>query len=67
MRTLDLSDNVLVKEHLRHLVGGHTCPINERIFQFAFPERPGSLALFLVCSCCYCCCKSGGAVTVAGC
>jgi len=47
MRTLDLSDNVLVKEHLRHLVGGHTCPINERIFQFAFPERPGSLALFL--------------------
>ena len=44
----DLSDNELAKVHIRHLVGGNS-PIahDERLYRFAFPERPGALQNFL--------------------
>jgi threonine dehydratase len=46
--TLDLTDDELAKEHLRHLVGGHSeLARNERLFRFQFPERPGALMRFL--------------------
>lgn len=45
---LDLTDNELAKLHIRHLVGGHNKEvINERVFRFEFPERPGALFNFL--------------------
>lgn len=46
--TLDLTDDELAKQHLRHLVGGHT-PLagSEKIYRFEFPERPGALMKFL--------------------
>jgi len=47
MRTMDLSDNELAKEHLRHLVGGHACVLEERLLQFQFPEQAGALETFL--------------------
>ena len=53
--TLDLTDDELAKQHVRHLVGGHaprdskgqTLAVNERLFRFDFPERPGALMRFL--------------------
>ncbi len=46
--TLDLTDDELAKLHLRHLVGGRaSCAVDERIFRFEFPERPGALMRFL--------------------
>ena len=46
--TLDLTDDELAKLHLRHLVGGHSpLAVDERIFRFEFPERPGALMRFL--------------------
>lgn len=46
---LDLSENETAKLHLRHMVGGHTpdAGIDERIYRFEFPERPGALMNFL--------------------
>ncbi len=45
---LDLTDDELAKQHLRHMVGGHSpLATDERIYRFEFPERPGTLALFL--------------------
>ena len=45
---LDLSDNEVAKLHLRHLVGGHAPQaINEVIYRFEFPEKPGALMNFL--------------------
>jgi len=44
----DLTDNDMVKEHIRHMVGGRPpCPLNEVLYSFAFPERPGALLTFL--------------------
>ncbi len=45
---LDLTDSELAKMHVRHMVGGR-CPaaIDERLFRFGFPERPGALLEFL--------------------
>ncbi|SDM69565.1 threonine dehydratase [Oryzisolibacter propanilivorax] len=45
---LDLTHDELAKEHLRHLVGGHS-PLarDERLLRFTFPERPGALFKFL--------------------
>ncbi len=44
----DMTDNEMAKLHIRHMVGGHTqCNENERVFRFAFPERPGALLKFL--------------------
>ena len=47
MKALDLSDDELVKSHLRHLVGGRSTVQNEKLYMFEFPERPGALAKFL--------------------
>ncbi|MDE2452958.1 MAG: threonine ammonia-lyase, biosynthetic, partial [Burkholderiales bacterium] len=46
--TLDLTDDELAKEHLRHLVGGRSALAHdERLYRFVFPERPGALMRFL--------------------
>ena len=46
--TLDLTDDELAKEHLRHMVGGRSSLANdERLYRFVFPERPGALMRFL--------------------
>ena len=45
----DMSSNRLAKRHLRHMVGGRaSADIEEVIYQFEFPERPGALRDFLV-------------------
>lgn len=46
--TVDLTDNELAKSHIRHLVGGR-CPVavDEVLYRFEFPERPGALMQFL--------------------
>ena len=46
--TLDLTDDELAKQHLRHLVGGRS-PLagDELLYRFEFPERPGALMRFL--------------------
>jgi threonine dehydratase len=44
----DMSDNELAVEHIRYMVGGHApCLLNELIYSFEFPERPGALLRFL--------------------
>jgi threonine dehydratase len=47
-KTLDLTHDELAKEHIRHMVGGHS-PLaqEERLLRFVFPERPGALMKFL--------------------
>ena len=41
-------DDELAKEHVRHMVGGHSeLARDERLFRFVFPERPGALMRFL--------------------
>jgi len=46
--TLDMTDNETAKLHLRHMVGGHLGDgVEERLFRFRFPERPGALLGFL--------------------
>ncbi|MES2877865.1 MAG: threonine ammonia-lyase, biosynthetic [Pseudomonadota bacterium] len=45
---LDLTHDELAKEHVRHMVGGHSkLAQNERLLRFIFPERPGALLKFL--------------------
>jgi threonine dehydratase len=45
---LDLTHDELAKEHIRHMVGGHsTLAKDERLLRFVFPERPGALMKFL--------------------
>ena len=45
---LDLSDNEMAKQHLRHMVGGRAArELDEVLFRFDFPERPGALMGFL--------------------
>ena len=45
---VDLSDDRLAKRHLRHMVGGHAGDdMDEVIYRFEFPERPGALTEFL--------------------
>ncbi|MBA2965377.1 MULTISPECIES: threonine ammonia-lyase, biosynthetic [Ramlibacter] len=45
---LDLTHDELAKEHLRHMVGGHSgLARDERLLRFVFPERPGALMKFL--------------------
>jgi threonine dehydratase len=44
----DMTDNELAKEHIRYMVGGHApYLLDELIFHFEFPERPGALLEFL--------------------
>jgi threonine dehydratase len=46
--TVNLTDDELAKEHVRHMVGGHSgLARDERLFRFNFPERPGALMRFL--------------------
>lgn len=46
--TVNLTDNELAKEHVRHMVGGRSeLARDERLFRFIFPERPGALMRFL--------------------
>jgi threonine dehydratase len=45
---LDLTHDELAKEHIRHMVGGHSqLAKDERLLRFVFPERPGALLKFL--------------------
>ncbi|MBX3655606.1 MAG: threonine ammonia-lyase, biosynthetic [Ramlibacter sp.] len=45
---LDLTHDDLAKEHVRHMVGGHSALArDERLLRFVFPERPGALLKFL--------------------
>ena len=45
----NMSDNLLAKNHVRYMVGGHapTASLKERLFSFEFPEHPGALLKFL--------------------
>ena len=46
--TLDLTEDELAKQHLRHLVGGRSKNAEgEVLYRFEFPERPGALMRFL--------------------
>ncbi len=46
--TLDLTDDELAKQHVRHMVGGRSSLAqDERLYRFIFPERPGALMRFL--------------------
>ncbi|XP_021737803.1 threonine dehydratase biosynthetic, chloroplastic-like [Chenopodium quinoa] len=47
LRTINLTNNDLVKDHLRHLMGGRSDVQNELLCRFIFPERPGALMKFL--------------------
>lgn len=47
-RTIDLSDNDVAKLHVRHMVGGRPPGVlDEVLYRFEFPERPGALMTFL--------------------
>jgi len=46
--TVNLTDDELAKEHVRHMVGGRSLLAkHERLLRFIFPERPGALMRFL--------------------
>ncbi len=50
--TLDLTDDEMTKNHLRHMVGGHAPAVCEKgmhelLYRFEFPEKPGALMNFL--------------------
>ncbi|HJV71286.1 threonine ammonia-lyase, biosynthetic, partial [Ideonella sp.] len=46
--TVNLTDDELAKEHVRHMVGGRSeLAQDERLYRFEFPERPGALMRFL--------------------
>jgi threonine dehydratase len=46
--TLDLSEDELSKQHLRHMIGGRVAHAqDELLYRFEFPERPGALMRFL--------------------
>ncbi|KAF2000293.1 threonine dehydratase-like protein [Amniculicola lignicola CBS 123094] len=47
MKATDLSQDELVKSHLRYLVGGRSNATDEHLFMFEFPERGGALYKFL--------------------
>ncbi|QXP88819.1 threonine ammonia-lyase, biosynthetic [Methylococcus capsulatus] len=45
---LDLTGNELAIEHIRYMVGGHAPKLlDEQVYSFEFPERPGALLRFL--------------------
>ena len=45
---LDLTDDDLAKQHLRHMIGGRSATaMDEVLYRFEFPERPGALLRFL--------------------
>ena len=46
--TLNLTEDELAKQHVRHMVGGRSgLAKDERLYRFIFPERPGALMRFL--------------------
>lgn len=47
MSAQDLSQDELVKSHIRYLVGGRSNAADENLFMFEFPERGGALYKFL--------------------
>ena len=47
-KTRDLTENELAKEHVRYMIGGRPSKlVDEVLYRFEFPERPGALAKFL--------------------
>jgi len=45
---VDMTDNETAKLHIRYMVGGHAPQaVDERVYRFMFPERPGALLDFL--------------------
>ena len=45
---IDLTNNEMAKIHIRYMVGGRSnLVVDERLFRFEFPERPGALLRFL--------------------
>ncbi|XP_020208810.1 threonine dehydratase biosynthetic, chloroplastic [Cajanus cajan] len=47
LKTYNLTESDLVKDHLRYLMGGRSNVQNEVLCRFTFPERPGALMKFL--------------------
>ncbi|KAL5545980.1 hypothetical protein UlMin_005667 [Ulmus minor] len=47
LKTYNLTENDLVKDHLRYLMGGRSDVPNEVLCRFVFPEKPGALMKFL--------------------
>ncbi|KAI8937971.1 hypothetical protein NX059_005651 [Plenodomus lindquistii] len=47
MQAQDLSQDELVKSHIRYLVGGRSSAADEHLYMFEFPERGGALYKFL--------------------
>ncbi|XP_010933388.1 threonine dehydratase biosynthetic, chloroplastic [Elaeis guineensis] len=47
LRTINLTNNNLVKDHMRYFVGGRSNVQDELLCRFIFPERPGALMKFL--------------------
>jgi threonine dehydratase len=46
--TVDMTDNEMAKLHARYMVGGRAPnTVDEIIYRFEFPERPGALVNFL--------------------
>ncbi|MEE8339362.1 MAG: threonine ammonia-lyase, biosynthetic [Xanthomonadales bacterium] len=43
----DFSANDMARLHIRHMVGGRANVVNEQLYRFEFPERPGALLQFL--------------------
>jgi threonine dehydratase len=46
-QVLDMSGNEVAKLHVRYMVGGHASTVDELLYRFEFPERPGALLRFL--------------------
>lgn len=46
-QTANLSDNELVKDHLKHMVGNRSAIENEVLYRFVLPERAGALKQFM--------------------
>ncbi|CAK9140451.1 unnamed protein product [Ilex paraguariensis] len=47
LKTINMTNDDLVKDHLRHLMGGRSNVQNEVLCRFIFPERQGALMKFL--------------------
>ncbi len=47
-QVVDMTDNEMAKLHIRHMVGGRAPGVvDEAVYRFEFPERPGALLNFL--------------------
>ncbi len=47
---VDMTDNEMAKLHVRYMVGGRAAQVlDETLYRFEFPERPGALLEFLGC------------------